>query len=256
MLADDGTCWINIDDTYMSSGGASRYWGYNDPKYPEGRRVDYLEPQSFKHPIIKPKDLCLIPQRFIIALQEDGWYVRCDGIWNKPNTMPESATDRMTRNHEYIFLLTKKNRYYFNADAIKEDSVDPESFTGRRKRGIHKIAISDPEHAQTISKGNAKIGVKYPKRNKRTVWTINTQSDTQAHFATFPDEIPRLCIAAGSREGQTILDPFAGSGTTGEVALRMKRNFIGIELNDKYVSKLIEPKLENVDPLFRNAVAT
>src|SRR5208283_2905831 len=150
---------------------------------------------------LKPKDLCMMPARLAIALQADGWYLRSDIIWHKPNPMPESCTDRPTKSHEFIFLLAKQERYFYDADAIREPLRDP-----------------NPDG-----------------RNKRTVWTVATQPYAEAHFATFPEDLIKPCIMAGSRVGDTVLDPFGGSGTTGKVALELGRKAILIELNAAYV---------------------
>ncbi len=178
------------------------------------------------------------------SLYEKGWYLRQDCIWAKSNPMPESVTDRCTKSHEYIFLLTKSVRYFYDNEAISEET-NTFDFS-QRDRDMTRLN-NTPGRTRM---GGLKIN-QYEKRNRRSVWTVNTTPYKKAHFATFPPEIPRLCILAGSKEGDTVLDPFCGSGTTGEVALKLNRNFIGIELNQKYVNDLIIPRLENVDPLFK-----
>jgi len=239
VLKDDGTVWLNLGDSYMSSGGASRHHGYTDPKYMNGRKIEHFEPQAYPHKTIKPKDLVGIPWRVAFALQADGWYLRQDIIWHKPNPMPESVTDRCTKSHEYIFLLTKSAKYYYDADAVKEDSVDDESYKGRRPRNQGNMNLSDPDnykfHGSVGENGKLKSGQTYPKRNKRSVWTITTKPYKDAHFAVFPPKLPELCIKAGSKEGDIVLDPFFGSGTTGWVAQRLSRKWIGIELNADYI---------------------
>ena len=252
LLKDDGTLWLNLGDSYAS--GRGRYSSSPQTisgKADRGEPISGNRPDQRNHNYLKDKDLCMIPARVAIALQKSGWWLRQNIIWSKPNPMPESVRDRCTKSHEYIFLLTKSSRYYYDADAIKEDSIDEESYTGWRPRGVHQIAIHDTKHAQTISKGKGKVGVIYETRNRRSVWEITTQPYSGAHFATFPEEIPTICIKAGSKKGDTVLDPFCGSGTTGDVALRLERNFIGIELNKKYIDELIIPRLENINPLFR-----
>jgi DNA modification methylase len=254
VLRNDGTLWVNLGDSYNGSGGAGGDYiegGLKEgqPKYP-GRHINNL----------KPKDLIGIPWRVAFALQADGWYLRQDIIWAKPNPMPESVTDRCTKSHEYIFLLSKSARYFYDADAIKERQAessaeralygwngrnDDGSNGARTGAGIRKMKESG------MSMGEAGLIPLDGMRNKRSVWLITTKPYKEAHFATFPQEIPRTCILAGSKKGDTILDPFCGSGTTGEVALKLDRNFIGIELNEKYVTDLIIPRLDNVDPLFR-----
>ena len=181
------------------------------------------------------------------SLYEQGYYLRQDIIWSKPNPMPESVTDRCTKSHEYIFLLSKSARYYYDNEAVQELSVSEPgtagSWNGNRDFGL-------PNGQTRFAKPNLGGSID-GKRNKRSVWNVATQPYKEAHFATFPQEIPRTCILAGSKEGDTILDPFCGSGTTGQEALKLDRNFIGIELNQKYVNDLIIPRLDNVDPLFR-----
>ena len=222
VLKKDGTCFLNLGDSYNGSGGAGGDYnkgGLKDgqPKY-KGRNISSL----------KPKDLVGIPWRVAFALQSDGWWLRQDIIWHKPNPMPESVTDRCTKSHEYIFLLTKSAKYYYDNDAIREDSVYPDDDRKSRTKDHQKYAGNGHN---TVAFGSAT----YPKRNKRSVWTINTQPYKEAHFAVFPPKIPELCIKAGSKEGDTVLDPFFGSGTTGWVAQRLGRQWIGIELNEEYI---------------------
>ena len=258
VLKDDGTLWLNLGDSYAANGisgldlqGATSTVGKANPRSHHKKKV----PAG-----LKPKDLVGIPWRVAFALQADGWYLRQDIIWSKPNPMPESVTDRCTKSHEYIFLLTKSARYYYDNEAVKEKQAessaeralygwngrnDDGSNGARTGSGIRKMKESG------MNMGEAGLIPLDGMRNKRSVWSITTQPYKEAHFATFPQEIPRTCILAGSKKGDTILDPFCGSGTTGEVALKLDRNFIGIELNQKYVNDLIIPRLDNVDPLFR-----
>lgn len=203
VLRDDGTLWLNLGDSYAGSGKGA--WKVKD-RQKEVYIPDPDSPQCRLPKVpsgLKPKNLIGIPWRVAFALQADGWYLRSDIIWYKPNAMPESVRDRPTKAHEYIFLLTKSERYYYDADAIKEDAV-----SGNPNR---------------------------PKRNKRTVWTVSTKPFKGAHFATFPPDLIEPCILAGCPEGGIVLDPFFGAGTTGLVARRHNRNFIGIELNPQYV---------------------
>lgn len=193
VLSDDGILWLNIGDGYTTG---NRGWRAPDRKNPA--RAMSVRPDTPEG--LKPKDLLGIPWRLALALQDDGWYLRSDIIWNKPNCQPESVKDRPTRAHEYLFLLTKSERYYYDYGAIRE--------------------------------GNG--------RNRRSVWNVNTQPFPEAHFATFPEELIRPCILAGCPEGGTVLDPFGGSGTTGIVALSYLRNAILIEINPAYVDIAIK----------------
>jgi DNA modification methylase len=277
VLKDDGTLWLNLGDSYAGSGrgrDADGTWnpGKGGSKQETntgstiGRVVNsksfskkLIEAGAIGNAWVKPppglkcKDLVGIPWRVAFALQADGWWLRSDIIWSKPNLMPESVTDRPTKAHEYIFLLTKSARYYYDAEAVKEDSTDPESFGPRRERNAPTMKQYDPKHCNVQVRPDGKIansGMVYPKRNRRSVWEITTQPRKEAHFATFPDAIPEICIKAGSKKGDIVLEPFGGSGTTAQVAKRLGREYIIIELNPKYVKDLIEPSLEKINPLF------
>ena len=203
-----------------------------------------------------------IPWRVAFALQADGWYLRQDIIWSKPNPMPESVTDRCTKAHEYIFLLTKSAKYFYDAEAIKEQAAfgipnSPESIASPYGQGFTRRAKA-PSGTYSEDSGR-NDGNRHPSggyvpengtRNRRSVWTITTKPFREAHFATFPPEIPEICIKAGSRPGDTILDPFSGAGTTGYVAERLGRKYIGIELNPSYC-EMAETRIEAVKlPLF------
>jgi DNA modification methylase len=184
LLKSHGTLWLNLGDTYC---GSSAAWAGSGGKI------------NLKH-----KDLCGIPWRVALALQEDGWYLRQDIIWHKPNPMPESVRDRCTKAHEYVFLLSKSPRYYFDAEAIKEKSVDLESYTGRRFRGrfaIYEAGAIPGNRPNSLHSGNNEIqGKTYPQKNKRSVWTIPTEAFSGAHFATFPRDLVRICILAGTSQ--------------------------------------------------------
>jgi DNA modification methylase len=221
VLADDGTLWLNLGDVY-STGGS----GQNG----QNQSLDGGIPHSRKHQPFKdlrPKNLMGIPWRVAFALQADGWILRSDIIWAKPNPMPESVNDRPTKAHEYVFLMSKAERYYYDAEAIKEPA-NPE----HRRPYPKKSRRYD---GQGKDSGFTQNAMEYEMRNKRTVWTIPTQPYAEAHFATFPEELPKLCILAGSKPGDIVLDPFAGTGTTGKVALELGRKAILIELNPDYV---------------------
>lgn len=213
VLRKDGTCWLNLGDSYCNTNGYARaqqeYQRQGRSDAPANdRNLDALHDAGFK-----TKDLIGIPWRVAIALQDDGWYLRSDIIWSKPNPMPESVRDRPTKGHEYVFLLARNSKYWYDAEAIREES-----------RGIDG-----------------------PTRNARTVWEIAPNVYTKAHFATFPPELPRRCILAGCPQGGTVLDPFAGSGTTLATAIELGRNAIGIELNPSY-AELIQERIMSVTP--------
>lgn len=246
VLKDDGTLWLNLGDSYWGGkgeNGSSKARATADERgyIQSGGTVQMSKrPQDSRHNIIKPKDIVGIPWRVAFALQSDGWYLRQDIIWAKPNPMPESVTDRCTKAHEYIFLLSKSAKYFYDADAVKEEAV------GCRGGIPHKtLGNKDRMGDQGLSDGWK--GSEY--RNRHSVWTITTKPFKEAHFATFPPEIPEICIKAGSRPGDTILDPFSGAGTTGVVAEKLDRKYIGIELNPQYI-KLAEDRIYNVQPLF------
>jgi len=202
LLADDGVLWLNLGDSYV------------DSAVPEG---------------LKPKDLRGIPWRVAFALQEAGWWLRQDIIWHKPNPVPESVTDRCTKSHEYLFLLAKSERYYFDHEAIKE----PANYPKGPGNLTHKYENADIYGGGGVQKNLTKIGARET-RNKRSVWTVAPHRYKGAHFATFPPALIEPCILAGSRVGDTVLDPFFGSGTTGQVAQALGRQWIGCELNPDY----------------------
>lgn len=197
VLRPDGVLWLNIGDGYTSGNR-----GYRAPDKKNPARAMSVRPDTPKG--LKPKDLLGIPWRLAFALQEDGWYLRSDIVWNKPNAMPESVKDRPVRSHEYLFMLSKSEKYYYERDAIKEPGVNGKS------------------------------------RNRRSVWDINTQAFPGAHFATFPPSLIEPCILATTRAGDYVLDPFFGSGTVGVVCQIHDRFYIGIELHPKYVAMAAE----------------
>ena len=239
VLKKDGTIWLNLGDTYYSSGGASRHKGYNDPKYPNGRTGEFEEPQTKPHKFLKAKDLCGIPFRVAFALQERlRLYLRQAIIWHKPNAMPSSVTDRPTTDYEFIFLLSKSEKYYYDFAAIREENKDTwggrwGKYTNPKMRACGNGAMSGAKERskEEFEELYCKNG-----RNCRAVWTFNTVPYPKAHFAIFPEELPERCIKAGTKEGDVVLDPFAGSGTTLWVAKRMKRKFVGFELNQEYIN--------------------
>ena len=327
VLRDDGTLWLNLGDSYNGSGKAG-----SNPEY-QAKHTEFGKPSKeksrFGMPVniktLKPKDLIGIPWRVAFALQADGWWLRSDIIWHKPNPMPESVTDRPTKSHEYLFLLVKSQRYYYDAEAIKEacqsgpSDIKKMQESQDRIGGKHKDLIDPFSKASSATKIGQKRSVGHPTgRNCRSVWTIPTQPFPGAHFATFPEALVTPCIKAGTSEkgccpecgspwervtdisyfqhrkagkwcdrGQderglnrsesqykygsatkiatttgwrptcthnhepapcVVLDPFSGAGTTGLVAEKLGRNFVGIELNPEY-AKMAEKRINNVQPL-------
>jgi DNA modification methylase len=235
VLKPDGTLWVNIGDSYWGgkgySGSSAGIYQYERRK--EGKSITpecsnfggkgIIRPTDKKHEYIKQKDLIGIPWMLAFALRADGWHLRQDIIWYKPTPMPESVKDRCTKSHEYIFLLSKSPRYYFDSEAISEPVSE----------SSNKYTLNPAEFCRT------KSGDAYdfrPLRNKRDVWTVSTKPFKDAHFAVFPKELIIPCILAGCPENGVVLDPFFGSGTTGVVARKLNRNYIGIELNPKYVN--------------------
>jgi DNA modification methylase len=247
VLADDGTLWLNIGDSYAGSWGAqSRGASDNGTSTIEGAEKRGGSPLSGRQIMaapkggsrtgtiraagVKPKDLFGVPWTLAFALRADGWWLRSDVIWAKPNPMPESVTDRPTSAHEHLFLLAKSARYFYDADAIREDAGDIGRVNGRDGRTEDDRARPPGSNPRTL----ARLDYTERGRNKRNVWEVATQPYAEAHFATFPPKLVQPCILAGSAAGDTILDPFAGAGTVGVVALRHGRSFIGIELSADY----------------------
>lgn len=240
VLRDDGTAWLNLGDSYNSGssvglGGSTITGGQTNQRASNrhGRgMVDGL----------KPKDLLGIPWRVAFALQDDGWWLRSDIVWSKPNPMPESVTDRPTRAHEYVFLLTKSARYFYDADAVRERA------SGRSSGNVAPDKSGNAPGFE-IRAGFHKVGdVEWHERNARSVWTITPEPYAGAHFATMPPELARRCILAGSRKGDVVLDPFNGAGTTGLVALGHHRRYVGTELNAEYIA-LTHERLAALDGL-------
>jgi DNA modification methylase len=214
VLADDGTLWLNIGDSYARTGGTDRKVS---AKAQVGSTRNTLG--------LKDKDLIGIPWMLAFALRADGWYLRQDIIWHKPNPMPESVRDRCTKAHEYVFLLSKSGRYYFDSEAMREPAVKGAagSSFNTGKTAEHQLGRSSD--VERVEDG---------KRNRRSVWTVATRPYRGAHFATFPPALIEPCILVGSRPGDIVLDPFMGSGTTAAVALQHGRQYLGCELNAEY----------------------
>ena len=224
ILRHDGTLWLNLGDSYMSK---------------------TISENCKEQKALKIKDLIGIPWRVAFALQADGWWLRQDIIWHKPNPMPESVTDRCTKSHEYIFLLSKKSHYYFDHEAIREDAVGkigkpPRCFGSKQQEGTKRGDI-----------GNTFVDT--GKRNRRSVWTVNTKGYHGAHFAVYPKELILPCVLSSCPVGGTIFDPFTGSGTTAIVALENDRNYIGTELNPDYI-KIAEQRIKEEIPQSLDAV--
>lgn len=265
VLASDGTVWLNLGDSYAAQRGgttmpaetlAGGISGRGDVIAKRGRGDGYQPHRDASSLGLKHKDLIGIPWRVAFALQADGWYLRSDIIWSKPNPMPESVTDRPTKAHEYIFLLSKSARYYYNAAAIREPysastlTQFQQPYTGEGTKDYAAAGVQNPSDIKRrITDKQQQTGA-----NKRSVWHVATQPFPEAHFATYPEKLIEPCILAGSRPGDTVLDPFTGSGTTGAVAIRHQRNFIGCELNPEYV-KLAEKRIGGVAPLFSEQTA-
>ena len=250
LLTDDGVLWLNLGDSYNAAGraGHGARTGYKQgTNRASATKADNCRPSV---DWLKPKDLIGIPWRVAFALQEAGWYLRQDVIWHKPNPMPESVTDRCTKAHEYLFLLSKSERYFFDSEAIKEQAVkgaaNSNFHTG--KTAEHQLGRASTKPRKSNSTNDSAVpgatehsGLhregteREPEnRNRRSVWTVPTQPYSGAHFATFPPALIEPCILAGSRPGDLVLDPFMGSGTTAQVAQALGRQWIGCELNEEY----------------------
>jgi DNA modification methylase len=255
VLADNGTLWLNLGDSYAAdtavlgrndagrnfTGGGGNKHGSGNP----GNQGTHSRQSG-----LKTKDLVGIPWRVAFALQADGWWLRQDIIWAKPNPMPESVTDRCTKAHEYVFLLSKSAKYHYDIDALREPTVtaiDGRGSTQERKEAGHPTRYGMAHRGEGFSMPS--ISAPEGGRNKRSVWTIATKPYADAHFAVMPMALVEPCILAGSQRLDTVLDPFCGSGTVGVVALRNQRKFIGIELNKEYAD-LAEQRIYEDGPLF------
>ena len=274
VLKKDGVCWVNMGDSYAASSGTGggNNKANNGSFHGGGSRLVH---------VFKPKDRMMVPARLAIALQDDGWWLRDEIVWHKPNPMPSSVQDRTTPAHEMIYLLTKSAKYYYDAAAIRteanQDSLArydrQSSYDGEKPYAMKQGPTGAKVPASSAFGGpNSGFRVKHCPNNSqpsekptegqyepivgancRSVWTFSTQGYPEAHFATYPEELPKRCILAGSREGDVVLDPFGGSGTTGAVAKQLGRKFVLIELNPEYVG-LIEKRLASVTPsLFAEA---
>lgn len=292
VLADDGTLWLNLGDSYWGGKGKSgQAWSTEhldrDTLQKKQHQISghgETRPTDGKHPVIKPKDLIGIPWMVAFALRADGWYLRQDIVWHKPNPMPESVKDRCTKAHEYIFLMSKSKKYYYDQDAIKEPlaassvqrlAQDIENQKGSdrvpgktngamkavRPHGIVRNRKLGYDSKENVLRGSKNINAEgleesmLPEpehnRNKRSVWTVTTKPYKGAHFATFPPDLIEPCILAGSAVGDTVLDPFNGSGTTAQVSVKHKRNYIGCEISSDYI-ELSKKRISEFMPMFTN----
>jgi DNA modification methylase len=250
VLKTDGTLWLNLGDSYAISGGKTQpqrdtsggfSGAINEKQGQQGYSKasgGHVRPKTTSE-VVKPKDLIGIPWRVAFALQADGWYLRQDIIWSKPNPMPESVRDRCTKSHEYIFMLTKSAKYYFDHKAIQEPLAASSAaryahgFKDKRTgttKGMRVAGEAQPR-GESVPTRNLELPTK---RNKRSVWSITTKPFKGAHFAVFPIELPTLCLSAGCKPNGTVLDPFMGSGSTGVAAKNLGMSFIGIEQNEEY----------------------
>lgn len=233
ILADDGTLWLNIGDSYAANRSYQVEQTKGGAKHGPAQAVNGRGQKASDYGL-KPKDLIGIPWMLAFALRADGWWLRQDIVWSKPNAMPESVRDRCTKAHEYIFLLSKSPKYYFDAEAIKEPAVSEKPAGNKRHKYADAYAAGDSEEHRTKAGLLALAGVEWKTRNRRSVWTVATRPYKGAHFATFPPALIEPCIMAGSRPGDIVLDPFMGSGTTAEVAILHGRQYLGCELNEEY----------------------
>lgn len=259
VLKADGTVWLNLGDSYAADRGgthqpAETLAGGRSGVTADGHAVNrgrfdgYNPTRDATAFALKHKDLIGIPWRVALALQSDGWYLRSDIVWHKPNPMPESVADRPTKAHEYLFLLAKSERYFYDGKAIAEPAITTSS--GNKGRRLADGAVGD-RPADHLGRSVPWEG---DTRNRRSVWTVQTQPFAGAHFATFPEALVEPCIMAGSRTGDLVLDPFTGSGTTGAVASRLGRDFVGCELNPAYV-EIARARIGSAAPLFASEAA-
>ena len=241
ILRDDGTLWLNLGDSYMSAKNCAPPPQTVANGNARSMPTDFIPANRKDQDGLKTKDLIGIPWRVALALQADGWYLRQDIIWSKPNPMPERVADRCTKSHEYIFLLSKKPHYYYDHEAVKE----PARNWGTRDRTEMRDGTTDPKLKHHGLQG--KEWEENPLKNKRSVWTVNAKGYKGAHFAVYPEELVTPCVLAGCPQDGTVFDPFTGSGTTAVVALKNGRNYIGTELNPEYI-KIAEARIKESVP--------
>ena len=256
VLRDDGTLWLNLGDSYAGTGKSG---GGAQGKRWEECGMDTEGPRGGKWrpaPVgLKSKDLIGIPWRVAFALQADGWYLRQDIIWHKPNPMPESVRDRCTKAHEYVFLMSKSERYFYDIDAMQEQSETPADRAPRRADSFARKVSEGQPPGQSAQHREGREDISYSgTRNKRSVWTIATKPFSEAHFATMAPELAETCIKAGCPEGGTVLDPFGGAGTTGLVADQLQRDAVLCELNADYID-IARRRIGADAPLFAEVTA-
>ena len=240
VLRDDGTLWLNLGDSYAQQGGRGEQGSSSARK---GRaNVEAQQKRASMRPPagLKPKDLIGVPWMVAFALRADGWYLRQDIIWSKPNPMPESVKDRCTKAHEYLFMLSKSERYFFDAEAIREPSV-----TNDPRRPYTSKGAKDLDGRAEWKSGQKRDGDDFSLRNRRSVWSVTTKPFKGAHFATFPPDLIEPCILAGCPKGGTVLDPFGGSGTTAGVAIKNGRSAVLCELNPEYAA-MMWPRIKSI----------
>jgi DNA modification methylase len=232
VLRPDGVLWLNLGDSYSGTGKSGG--GAQGQRWETAGAASDVGKGTWKPPPpgLKPKDLVGIPWRVAFALQSDGWWLRSDCIWSKPNPMPESVTDRPTKAHEYVFLLTKAETYFYNSEEAREPAVQ----AGR----VRADKFGGSKYGEGVKHSDGSVFTGADDRNLRSVWSIATQPYSGAHFATMPPDLARRCILAGTRLGDVVLDPFSGAGTTGMVAMQQGRRFVGAELNEDYARLSVE----------------
>jgi len=249
VLADDGTLWLNIGDSYARTGGTDRKVSSTAQVGSTRNTMEQMSDRTSKASALglKDKDLIGIPWMLAFALRADGWYLRQDIIWHKPNPMPESVRDRCTKAHEYIFLLSKSERYFIDPEGMQEKAIGGTPGNTKPTKGGRAYEDGASEHRTAANLHN--VGARET-RNRRSVWTVATRPYKGAHFATFPPALIEPCILAGSRPGDIVLDPFMGSGTTAAVALQHGRQYLGCELNPEYLPLQQSRMEEMAMPLF------
>ena len=250
VLTDDGTLWVNLGDSYYNYRPGK---GQSYPKQSVSKTKQDLPDECNKRGNkldgLKEKDLIGIPWMFAFAMRKDGWYLRQDIIWHKPNPMPESVKDRCTKSHEYIFLFSKNRKYFYDNESIKEPVKQDWGTRDRTKGKYHNIGSGLQPHSGLTKS--------YDRKNKRSVWSVTVKPYKEAHFATYPPDLIEPCIKAGSEEGDTILDPFMGAGTTAAVAKSLNRYYIGCELNEDYgnlIQKRIDDYYQPVEEVSQNGL--